>query len=79
MTEFPFGVPQVLKLMNTNLTHRANETARRVAQAAGSDRQPGHRGPVSDGPDPPAEAGGVGADAAVMSRSKVARSRAMAA
>jgi hypothetical protein len=37
-TDFPFGVPQVLKLMNTNLTARAGETARRVAQAAGGDR-----------------------------------------
>src|SRR5205823_5387095 len=38
-TEFPFGVPQVLKLMNTNLTHRANEAAARVAKAAGADRK----------------------------------------
>jgi hypothetical protein len=33
-TEFPFGVPQVLKLMNTNLTHRASETAARVAKSS---------------------------------------------
>ncbi len=37
-TEFPFGVPQMLKLMNTNLTHRAGEVAARVAQSAGTDR-----------------------------------------
>jgi hypothetical protein len=38
VTDFPFGVPQVLKLMNTNLTHRAGEAAARVAgKAAGSD------------------------------------------
>jgi hypothetical protein len=38
LTEFPFGVPQILKLMNTNLTARANETARRLAHAAGGDK-----------------------------------------
>jgi hypothetical protein len=37
-TDFPFGVPQVLKLMNTNLTHRAGEVAVRAAQSAGGDR-----------------------------------------
>jgi hypothetical protein len=37
-TDFPFGVPQVLKLMNTNLTHRAGEMAARAAQSAGGDR-----------------------------------------
>jgi hypothetical protein len=37
-TDFPFGVPQVLKLMNTNLTARTGETVRRVAEAAGGDR-----------------------------------------
>jgi hypothetical protein len=40
VTDFPFGVPQVLKLMNTNLTHRAGEAAARVAgKAAASDRK----------------------------------------
>ena len=38
-TDFPFGVPQVLKLMNTNLTTHAGETARRVSQSAGGDRR----------------------------------------
>jgi hypothetical protein len=40
VTDFPFGVPQVLKLMNTNLTHRAGDVAARVAgNAAGSDNK----------------------------------------
>jgi hypothetical protein len=40
VTEFPFGVPQVLKLMNTSLTHRAGDAAARVAgRAATSDRR----------------------------------------
>jgi hypothetical protein len=38
-TEFAFGVPQMLKLMNTGLTNRAGEVARRVAEAAGGDRR----------------------------------------
>jgi hypothetical protein len=38
-TEFAFGVPQLLKLMNTGLTNRAGEVARRVAQSAAGDRQ----------------------------------------
>jgi hypothetical protein len=37
-TDFPFGVPQVLKLMNTNLTNRAGEAAARVAKSTGGDR-----------------------------------------
>lgn len=39
MTEFSFGVPQILKLMNTNLTHRTNEVAGRVARNNGDDRR----------------------------------------
>ncbi|HEX4589167.1 MAG TPA: DUF1549 domain-containing protein [Gemmataceae bacterium] len=38
LTDFPFGVPQLLKLMNTNLTTRAGEVATRIAKAAGSDK-----------------------------------------
>jgi Protein of unknown function (DUF1549)/Protein of unknown function (DUF1553) len=38
VTDFPFGVPQVLKLMNTNLTHRASAAAARIAQTGGNDR-----------------------------------------
>jgi hypothetical protein len=37
-TEFAFGVPQVLKLMNTGLTNRAADAAARVAKASGGDR-----------------------------------------
>ncbi|HEX4589787.1 MAG TPA: DUF1553 domain-containing protein, partial [Gemmataceae bacterium] len=37
-TDFPFGVPQLLKLMNTNLTNRAGDAAARVAKAAGGDK-----------------------------------------
>ena len=37
-TEFAFGVPQMLKLMNTGLTNRAGEAAARVAKSAGGDK-----------------------------------------
>jgi hypothetical protein len=37
-TEFAFGVPQLLKLMNTGLTNRAGEVSRRIAESAAGDR-----------------------------------------
>jgi hypothetical protein len=37
-TEYPYGVPQILKLMNTGLTNRAADVARRIAKAANGDR-----------------------------------------
>lgn len=38
-TEYAYGVPQVLKLMNTNLTHRATEATRRIEKTAAGDRR----------------------------------------
>jgi hypothetical protein len=37
VTDFAYGVPQVLKLMNTGLTNRAAEAAGRVVRAANGD------------------------------------------
>jgi hypothetical protein len=34
LTEYAYGVPQVLRLMNTNLTNRAAEAAKRIIKAA---------------------------------------------
>jgi hypothetical protein len=39
LTEYAYGVPQVLKLMNTNLSQRSAQVAARVAKAAGADRR----------------------------------------
>jgi hypothetical protein len=38
VTEFAYGVPQVLKLMNTGLTNRANQVAARVMRSARNDQ-----------------------------------------
>jgi len=34
LTEYAYGVPQVLRLMNTNLTNRTSEAAKRIIKAA---------------------------------------------
>jgi Protein of unknown function (DUF1549)/Protein of unknown function (DUF1553) len=38
LTEYAYGVPQVLRLMNTNLTNRTTEAAKRVSKAADGKR-----------------------------------------
>ncbi|MFO0807231.1 MAG: DUF1549 domain-containing protein [Gemmataceae bacterium] len=38
-TEYAYGVPQILKLMNTGLTNRTNEVGARVARAASGDKR----------------------------------------